>query len=131
MITVEQYFRDFEHTETHTENAKALLNRVAMLIAFAETQGVKARINKKTGSIISGDTYGGFRPLSCPIGAEKSAHKQGMAVDIYDPDNALDAFVNDIILTKFDLYREHPDDTQHWLHVSTKIPASKRRTFKP
>lgn len=131
MITLAQYFRDFAHTETHKANAELLLNRVNVLLADAVKCGVVLKVNKNTGSFISGETYGGFRTLDCPIGAAKSAHKEAMAVDIYDPSNALDGWLDDIKLLKYDLYRESPDHTPHWSHISTKAPRSGRRTFIP
>jgi len=130
-ITLEHYFRDFEYNQEQAQNAVELCRRVNHLLSYAEECGVNLKLNKKTGSLISGEKYGGFRPLDCPIGAEKSAHKQAMAVDIYDPENALDIWLNDAILIKFDLYREHPDHTNSWAHLSTKEPRSKRRTFIP
>lgn len=129
-LTLEHYFRDFDYTQEQAQNAVELLRRVNHLLSYAEEDwGIELKVNKKTGCLISGDTYGGFRPLDCPIGAEKSAHKQAMAVDIYDPENKLDAWLNDAILIKFDLFREHPDKTDTWLHLQTRV--TKRRTFIP
>jgi hypothetical protein len=54
-----------------------------------------------------------------------------MAVDIYDPQNKLDDYLTDEILTKFDLYREAPESTLGWCHLGTRMPGSGHRTFKP
>lgn len=98
--------------------------------AYQEAGG-KLEFNQKTKSYISGDKFGGFRPQDCPIGAPQSAHKCAQAVDIYDPDEKLDKWINDAVLEKFDLYREAPQATLGWLHVSTKRPNSGKRTFLP
>jgi hypothetical protein len=131
MITLDQYFRDFKHTDAQRANASLLLNRVNLLISDAAKYGVILKTNKNTGSMISGDTFGGFRPKSCTIGAPGSSHKEAMAVDVYDPQNALDGWLDDIKLLKYDLYREHPEYSNGWCHLSTKSPRSGRRTFLP
>ena len=131
MITIDQYFGEFQHTGDHVNNAKVLLNRVNVLIGDAKKYGVVIKTNKATGSEISGSTFGGFRPEDCPQGAKLSSHKQAMAVDVYDPDNALDGWLDDIKLLKYDLYREHPEQTKSWCHLSTKAPKSGKRTFLP
>lgn len=131
MITLGQYFGRFEHTNEHTENAKVLLNRVNLLLEDAKKYGVILKINKNTGSLISGQTFGGFRPEDCPQGAKNSPHKQGMGVDIYDPDNSLDGWLDDFKLLKYDLYREHPEHTKTWVHLQTRKTGSGKRTFLP
>jgi len=131
MITLEQYFGKLEHTSDHKANAELLLDRVNVMLADAVKNGLILKINKNTGSYISGENWGGFRSADCKIGANHSAHKLGMAVDIYDPSNALDGWLDDIKLLKYDLYREHPEHTRFWLHVSTKSPKSGKRTFLP
>lgn len=130
-ITLEEYFNGFDHTQEHTESAAELLKRVNALIKYAIECGVKVAVNKKTGCIISGEKYGGFRPQDCPIGAPKSSHKIAKSVDIYDASGSLDAWITDAILVKFDLYRENPDHTAGWCHLSTHAPKSGRRTFIP
>jgi len=132
MITLEQYFRDFKKTDEQIKNAALLLNRVNLLLSDAVKYGVILKINPKTQSNISGDTFGGFRPENCPQGAENSPHKEGMGIDIYDINNALDGWIDDIKLLKYDLYREHPEYTKGmWCHLQTRIPKSGRRTFIP
>lgn len=89
------------------------------------------RINPRTHTYVAGETYGGFRPQDCPQGAPHSSHKQGQAVDIYDPDNALDNYVTDAILEAYGLYREAPSATLRWCHLSDRPPGSGKRTFQP
>jgi len=131
MITLEQYFGELKHDDTHRANATLLLNRVNVLLSDAVKYGVILKINKNTDSYISGENWGGFRTVDCTIGAPLSAHKLGMAVDVFDPNNSLDGWLDDIKLLKFDLYREHPDATKGWCHLSTKPPKSGKRTFLP
>ena len=114
-------------------NASELLRRVNLLLDELSKRGVIAKKNPITGCLVGGESFGGFRPLSCPIGAPNSAHKQGEAVDIYDPDNKLDDYItaHPELLVQFDLYREHPTATLHWLHLSIRAPKSGNRTFLP
>ena len=118
-------------TEGRLKNISGLISPVNALLAKAKAAGVPLPINAKTGSQISGQQYGGFRPQTCPIGAPSSAHKIGMAVDIYDPSNALDAWITDALLTACGLYREAPRATDGWVHLTTRRPGSGNRTFMP
>jgi hypothetical protein len=129
MITLEQYFGKFPELRTPLNEGSAteLLRRVNALLKELDYK----TINKKTGSLISGTQYGGMRPKSCPEGAENSSHKTAMGVDIFDPDNKLDGSINDIILLRFNLYREHPDHTIGWCHLQTRQTKSGKRTFIP
>ena len=135
MITIANYAGKWlahpDFTKPRENNAAALLRQVNLLLNAAERAGVELKKNPATGSQVSGQQYGGFRPQSCPEGAPMSAHKQAQAVDIYDPQGKLDAWINDGILTQYQLYREHPDATPGWCHLSTRPPRSGRRTFYP
>ena len=135
MITLKQYIGKWEgfYTPEIILSANDLLEKVNALMAHMESNGVEFKINPVTHSQISGEIYGGFRPKSCPQGAAKSAHKAGMAVDIYDPDNKIDAWLlaNAYDLLDFDLYFEHPDDTKTWSHWGTREPKSGNRFFHP
>lgn len=125
MITLQQYFREFEKTKDQENNAQVLLDRVNVLLDDAVKYGVIKN------PVISGSQYGGFRPKDCPIGAPQSAHKLAMAVDIADPQNTLDGWLDDAKLLKYNLCREHPDYTKTWVHLSTKMPKSGKLTFIP
>lgn len=147
VITVQQYFGSkFGHpdvTQLRFENALSLLMRVGELLSEARADGVNVDlIDPDTGTEISGSKGGsgdgGFRLQDSKTGAPGSAHKNGEAVDKYDPDNALDTW-----LDKFDtgtagntkleyhgLFREHGDDTPGWCHIQTRAPKSGKRTFR-
>ena len=131
MITVDQYFITREHTLEQEYNAVDLLTRVNALMEEYEATGKTVPINKSTGSQISGTTEGGFRLPNCSQGAALSSHKEAKGVDIYDPDEALDSWITRSILIKYDLYREHPDKTKSWAHLTTRKPKSGTRTFLP
>ena len=135
MITSQQYFGPWMFHEDATPdrmiNANVLLGKVNSLMEELEIMGVKFPINPATGSQVSGQTFGGFRPQSCPQGAANSSHKQGMGVDIYDPKNEIDKAITDQLLIAHDLYRESPSATISWSHWTTRAPRSGNRTFIP
>lgn len=126
------YFGEKPHSPQHTSNAFELFRRVNGLLT--ELQWAYPT-DPDTGTPISGSKGGsgdgGFRLTTSITGAASSKHKLACAVDVYDPENKLDEMLTDELLTKFDLYREHPDDTPGWCHLQTLPPGSRRRTFKP
>ena len=136
MITLDEWlgpYRDHaDATPAIRENALAMLDKVnELLVTYAEIEGGTVPTNPSTKSQVSGSNNGGFRPKNSTVGAPFSKHKTGHAVDLYDPGNKLDSWIDDGILEEFGLYREHPDDTQGWCHLQDVSPGSKVRTFKP
>lgn len=144
MITSDDYFRAYaDHpaiTPLIRASAESMLAAVNDLLVWAYEHGWKPRKNPHTGTLVSGQDNGGWRPPDCPIGAAKSAHKQGRAVDIYDPDGALDKLISEYdsanglqntVLEQFDLYREHPGATSGWCHLSDRPTSDGRRNFWP
>lgn len=135
MISVADYFGAHVDSPDATPErkacAEAMLDRVNPLLTEAEAHGVELEMNPKTQTLVSGTQYGGFRPQDCPEGAPHSAHKEARAVDVYDPHGLLDKWITDLLLEKHDLYREHPNDTPGWCHLSDRAPGSGRRTFHP
>lgn len=135
MITIKQYFSadlQGEATQQHRENAEELLGRVNTLLQDAAERGnVVVPVNPNTDSQISGAGHGGWRKLHSPVGAPGSAHKDGRAVDVYDPDGDLDEWITDQVLSMHGLYREHPSSTRGWCHLTTRQPKSGRRSFYP
>ena len=134
-ITQEDYFKAYRgHDEITDEiriNAAGLLTAVNALLEDAIAQGWSPMVNPATGTLISGQQNGGWRPQACPIGAPNSSHKQGAGVDVADGDGALDRTINDAMLEAHGLYREHPESTPGWCHLTTRAPKSGRRTFFP
>jgi len=137
MLHVEQYFGKWlQHKDVTLaiiDNAKDLCERSNRLIAIMEDTGLELQINPLTQSLVGGETLGGFRPQDCPLGAPMSAHKQGMAVDLYDPDNRIDNWLvgHQKALEQYGLYFEHPSATPRWSHWGTRKPKSGRRFFYP
>jgi len=120
-------------TPAQENNIEQLVATCNALIEVMVADGVEFKINPITGSIVGGETLGGFRPQNCPIGAPNSAHKQGMAVDIYDPDNKIDEWLyrNYAMLNSSGLWFEHKSATPRWSHWSSRKPGSGRRFFLP
>lgn len=136
-LTIEEYFGPWINTADATtcvkEDAEELVSAVNNMIGIAASDGVEFSINPSTKSIVSGQIYGGFRPQSCTQGAKNSSHKQGMAVDLYDPEGKIDEWCmsNQDALKKCGIYIEHPDYTQGWSHWSIKAPKSGHTVFIP
>ena len=137
MITIDQYFGTWtdcdDATEERKQNARLLLHACAALQFFAERDGVEFPDNPHTGCGVSGQTYGGFRPQECTQGAPHSSHKEGLAVDRYDPDGKIDAWCMSHLdlLESCGIYIEHPADTPRWSHWTTRRPGSGNRVFRP
>lgn len=141
MINTKNYFGKWavDANVQNFQDATELCSAVTGLMIEAEADGVICPINPVTNTQVSGTLYGGFRPPDCPEGAPHSAHKVAKAVDVYDPLNALDDYIDlyetpnggNTLLEKYGLYREHPSKTVHWCHLSIKAPPSGHRTFYP
>ena len=137
MITLEQYVGGHEASPDWTperqSNATKLLYTCAQLELEMIADGVVFPDNPHTGSGVSGQTFGGFRPQDCPQGAPHSSHKEGLAVDRYDPNNAIDTWLmaHQDALERFGIYIEHPDSTHGWSHWSIKAPGSGKHVFYP
>ncbi len=144
MITLQNYFGHKLHTDDHTAAAVVLLDKVNGLIDDAVASGAFVRvIDPDTGSEISGSRGGagdgGFRLPDAATGRPNSPHKQAKACDAYDPDGDLDDWLTTFEtggggnskLQEWGLYREAPESTVHWCHLTTRSPGSGRRTFFP
>lgn len=137
MITYEQYIGPWAKSPDLTAERKANAVRLLYAVEDLETEmakdGVIFPFNPKTKSQVSGETYGGFRPQDCPIGATHSSHKEGLAVDRYDPDNKIDdwCMAHQDRLAAHGIYIEHPDTTPLWSHWTIKPPGSGHTVFYP
>ena len=132
MITVAEYFGHKAHTPEHEAAATELLERVEKLCM---TLAWDWPTDPDTGTSISGSRGGagdgGFRLTTATTGAATSSHKEAKAVDVFDPKNELDDLITDALLTAYSLYREAPETTIGWCHLTTRAPKSGRRTFMP
>jgi len=119
--------------EERQDNANALILACTKLQSLLEAENVHFPLNPKTGTTISGETYGGFRPQDCPIGAPGSAHKEGLAVDRYDPGDLIDQFLlrRVDLLNQCGIYIEAPSTTPGWSHWTIRSPASGHVIFYP
>ncbi len=137
MITLSEYFGKWltheDATAERKANATKLLVRVSELMDLAISDGVRFQVNPNTNSQVAGQQYGGFRPQSCTQGAAKSSHKEGLAIDLFDPDNDIDRWMlaHQPHLETCGIFIEHPESTPHWAHLTIKAPGSGRRVFMP
>jgi hypothetical protein len=138
MLDVDHLFQAYQDhpgiTSSHRSNAELLISRVNTLLARCLRTGqVDLETNPKTGTLISGEKNGGWRPQDCPIGAPNSSHKTGQGVDLYDPDGDIDNCLmeHQNILVECGLYIEHPSATRGWSHLTTRPPKSHNRVFYP
>jgi len=113
MITSADYFKAYaDHPELDTddsyirENAEFLLVKVNSLLESCILLGWSPKVNPSTGTLISGQKNGGWRPSDCPIGAPTSSHKTGRGVDVADAGDTLDSLITDDLLAEHGLYRE-------------------------
>ena len=140
---LEQYFAGKPHNDGQTAYADELLGAVNALLAEALSAGIPQASCPNTGSQISGSKGGagdgGFRLEPSTTGSARSSHKEAKAVDIYDPSGRLDDWLDNfevgvgdnLKLAEHRLYREAPNATSGWLHLTIRTPHSGRRTFQP
>lgn len=128
-----KYLKHKDATSEMKDRGVVFVGVVNKLMAVMMADGVKFHVNPITGSIVSGETLGGFRPKDCPIGAEKSSHKNAEGVDLYDPLGEIDAWLqaHASSLRPYGLYFEHPKATPRWSHWTVRAPKSKRLFFYP
>ena len=137
MISLDDYVGPWAGSDDWTSecqvNAATLLAKCADLETEMISDGVTFPVNPKTGTQVSGEVYGGFRPQSCPIGASHSNHKTGCAVDRYDPDGRIDMWCvsHQPRLRFHGIYIESPDSTPTWSHWQSVPPGSGNTVFRP
>lgn len=146
MITLLEYFAGKPHTEDHETVATDLLDRVDRLAAECQgdaDSGFTRPTCPNTGTEVSGSKGGsgdgGFRLESATTGRSHSSHKEARGVDQFDPRNKLDEWLDQFEdgrggnskLEEYGLYREAPDSTENWCHLTTRAPGSGHRTFNP
>lgn len=144
MITLQQYFGKWatcpDATPERVSNAQRMLACVENLELLAIADGVVFPDHERSGDglhvyddNVSGQYMGGFRPQTCTQGAPHSSHKEGLAVDRYDPHGEIDTWCmkNFDKLEQCGIYIEHPDSTPGWSHWTIREPASGHRAFYP
>jgi len=143
MISLADYFKAYagypEITPEIEANAADLLAKHGALMAYAVADGWKPQVNPVTGTMVSGDQNGGWRPQACPIGAPDSTHKKGKAVDTHDPGRRLASWcmANLDRLRDLGLYMEDPRWTAWkkggggWVHLQSVPPRSGKLVYIP
>lgn len=137
MITLNQYVgihRDSpDWTPAREQNATRLLAACCALEVEMARGGVKFPDNPKTKSGVSGITEGGFRPKGSPTGVKNSPHKDGQAVDRYDPRDEIDnwCMAHQDRLAFHGIWIEHPSATPGWSHWQSRPVPSGNRVFWP
>lgn len=137
MITLEEYigphYASPDLTPERIANAVRLLASCSELERVMRIYGVEFPASPVTHCGVSGQTLGGFRPQSCTIGAPRSNHKEGLAVDRYDPKGHIDAWCTANLgkLEECGIWLESPTKTQGWSHWQCVGPKSGRRVFLP
>lgn len=139
LIMLEQYFGSkINHpdaTPERKQNAVALLSKVNRMLDDAYDEGVKLGNDPDTGTQISGAKGGagdgGFRLSTSSTGRPGSTHKEGLGIDIFDFNEALDNWLTNPKLEAYGLYREAPEATKGWCHLQSRPPRSGARTYYP
>ena len=125
-----------EHPDATSEvraAAESMLDKVNQLRAAATASGLVLVSNPATGCGVSGNGNGGFRPCDCSVGAAGSRHKDGHAVDSYDPHRTFARWClqHPAALDRLGLHMEDPRWTPTWTHLQDVPPKSGRRVFIP
>ena len=137
MVTIDDvigpYATSPDLTDERRNNIVTCLPVFALLEQEMVADNVDFPVNPKTGTGISGEGNGGFRPQDCPIGAPDSSHKEGLAIDRYDPNGEIDGWLmlHQDRLEFYGIYIEHPSATTGWSHWTTRAPGSGHHVFYP
>jgi len=141
MITIADYFMGRREkyplalTPDIEREAFRTVDLANKLLSQAQTYGVTVDMHPVNKSPVSS----GWRPpevnAATPNAAARSKHMTGQAIDIYDPDGDLDAWLmtgeGQAAMVALGLWHEHPSATKGWAHVQTVPPRSNNRTFYP
>jgi hypothetical protein len=130
VITLEDYFGHHSATRSPSEETKEnALNLLAKVNALLRQIDLPEALQPKVNS--------GWRPAwynaTVPGAALKSKHITGEAIDLADPEGALDEYlhVRPKTLEEYGLYMEHPLATKGWCHLQSVAPRSGNRIFYP
>lgn len=137
-ISIEDYVGPWAGSIDWTVERQANAARLLSVINPLEEEmtrdyGILFLTNPKTKTQVSGETLGGFRPQSAPVGAPHSAHKEGLAVDRYDPNGMIDEWMmnHQDRLAELGVHIEHPSTTPGWSHWTIRAPGSGLPVFYP
>ncbi len=137
IVTLKEYFGKHDASPDATPAIRAaaeeLLRKVNLLYETAAADGCDLPDNPKTGSGLSGNGSGGFRPLDSNVGASNSTHKKGRGIDRYDPSRQFAAWclAHPVALRELGLYMEDPRWTPTWVHLQDLPPRSGVAVYIP
>ena len=135
MITPRDYWmgRDAQYKSNLTPEIQAnAADLLALVNAFLEVNHLKPD-NSTNGTPVTS----GWRPpalnAATPNAALRSKHLTGQAIDLFDPEGALDHFCFNAPsrLAEAGLWLEHPAATKGWCHLQSVPPHSGNRVFYP
>jgi hypothetical protein len=132
-LQVEDYFARMSRTDEPSaeviSNAGELIDRVNTLLAQAAHEGLEEAAQPKVNSGWRSAEYNATVPNAAP----KSKHITGQAIDLADPEGALDHWcvTNLHLLEDVGLWLEHPLATKGWCHLQSVAPRSGNRMFYP
>lgn len=139
-ITAEMYYRGRDRlypqdlTPTIKANVARTLVAVNALVAALERDKVGIECHPVTKTPVSS----GWRPpainAATPNAAVRSKHMTGEALDLFDPEGAIDDWClknRKRLKAEFGLYLEHPSATKGWCHVQIAPPRSGNTVFYP
>lgn len=141
MITVDDYFMGRREqyplalTPDIERNAARTVAVANALLSRAMGSGVHLETNPKTGSPVNS----GWRPPAVNAAtagaAPNSKHMTGQAVDLYDPNGDIDAWLmtdgGQQAMAEVGVWIEAPESTPGWSHWQIVPPGSGRRVFHP
>ncbi len=113
--------------------------RNSALLTVQLANAMLARLQANSVPLSTPLVNSGWRPPAVNVAthgaAPHSRHLTCQAVDIHDPDGAIDAFLmtdaGQQALAEIGLWMEHPASTKGWSHWQTVPPASGHRVFYP
>lgn len=133
-ISLEDYFGRFtampsaqsQPSSATKENAITLLSRVNALLAVLP-------LPEAVHPIVTSGWRPAWHNATIANAAPKSKHISGEAIDIADPEGALDEylFTHQAVLIEHGLWLEHPAATKSWCHIQCSPPRSGNRVFFP
>lgn len=138
MITLDQFWMGrkdsypLDMTPQIEKNALCTIDLANRFITLAKGAGIAIAETPHWGLVASG-----WRPPAVNAATKGAAlmskHMTGEAIDMYDPNGALDnwAYANPQILKDLGLWCEHRDYTPTWIHCQTVPPHSGQRFFIP
>lgn len=139
-VTEAMYYRGRDQTHANEltpelrANALSLLGRVNTLLGKMAACGVQV---ESAPHGWAGPVTSGWRPANVnktiPGAAVRSNHMRCLAIDLFDPEGALDDWCMDNldVLMNLGLHLEHPSATKGWCHLQAVPPRSGKRVFYP